>query len=149
MTDFRAGQTVTVKAGMFRRKGGIMIPRHSRIELTDDDLKRSDLDLLVTADEAPEGASLTDPVEEPEGESTENDGVQETGLDLSTDLTVDQLRPILSKMTVADAKEFLANEAWTYDNMQVALEAEEAGKARETLTDHIESRLLDLDDDEG
>lgn len=147
MADFRAGQTVTVKAGMFRRKGGIMIPRHSRIELTEDDLKRSDLDLLVTPDEAPEGASLTDPVELEEDE--DDDGIKDTGVDLSTDLTVEELRPILSRMTVPQAKEFLANEAWTYDNMQVALEAEEAGKARETLTDHIESRLLDLDDDEG
>lgn len=155
MADFTAGQTVTVKAGMFRRPGGIMIPRHTRIELTEDDIKRSDLDLLVMADEPPpeDRSSLSPVSDEPitGGEqNTENDGVHETGLDLNSSLTSEQLQPVIAGMTVAQAKEFLGREEWTYDNMQAAQEAEENGKARETLLDYIENRLLDLEEgDDG
>lgn len=141
MAEFTAGQEVKVKAGMFRRKGAVMIPRHSIITLTEDDLKRSDLDLLVT--------SVDEPLQEFGGandKEAEIDGTADTGLNPAGDLSVEELTPILSNMTVPQAKKLLDTETWTLENMQMALSAEQDGKNRETLTDYIEDRILDLED---
>lgn len=139
--EFTAGDMVRVKAAMFRRPGGVFIQRGQVFELNEGDINRSDLDLLV---EPVDGPLTGDLVQVIEGEPDEDEAPE----NIEGDISLEELREKMSKMTIKATMQFLNHESWTLEEMRLALEAEESGRNRARVIEGINNRILDLEDED-
>lgn len=128
MTDFSAGQKVFLKAGMMMRElpvgdkiNQVIVRRGDEIELTEEEAARWDANLIY--------AATQDDLGGPEAVVA---AAEEAAAAASVSI---------SDMTADEAKAWAADSARTEDELNSALEEEEAGKNRTTVVSAIEDAL--------
>lgn len=135
------GTRVKVKSGLYVRyigndeKDDVRLYQGQSFVVDEHDTlnERSDSDLLVEiGNDAPEAPATA--------EGSEPDAWGE-------DVDLEGLTEQLKGLNVEQAKQFLSRVEWTYSGMEVAKQAEASGKDRESISDYIDGRLLELEEE--
>jgi hypothetical protein len=143
--DFQAGETLRVKAASYRRQGDKSVARIMRgqtMQVNDKDLKRSDAHLIFERPSDEEMEQM-----EP-GEAVQPDDERFVNFNYAAP-EYDHLKTLMESMNVRDTKHFLSNDEWQPDSLSLALDAEVAGKDRDSIKEYIEGRIEQMDQEEG
>lgn len=158
--DFKKGEELQVRVAHYRRRGSGNTPlmRGQTFKAEQEDLDRSDAWLIFQRPEKVnlEGPPLAEEIDGPAAPVELGGGVvgeEEVELDFH-DPDYDQLVKILDSSNLKEAKKFVSRDEWSVEGLEVALEAEEAGRNRTKVKDQIRGHMAqinagdDLSDDE-
>lgn len=143
--DFEVGETLRIKASSYRRQGDKSVARLMRgqtMEVNEQDLERSDAHLIWERPDEEDLEALEG------GEAVQEDDDRFVNFNYAAP-EYDHLKTLMESMNVRDTKHFLSNDEWQPDSLGLALDAEVAGKDRDSIKEYIEGRIEQMDQEEG